>query len=283
VTTAGSRPTPAGRPTPPGTGGAPTPPGNRATGVTSEDLVTYALRLGDDALIMAQRLGSLVTNLPELEEDLAVANIALDLLGQARALLTYAGQLEGKGRGEDELALERDEREFLNVQLVELPDRDFAVTMGRLLLFSTYQLGLYRALTGSRDETLAGVAAKAAKEVAYHRDHAEHWVVRLGDGTEESHARMQAGLAEVWPYGAELFEVDAVQERLERAEVAPDLAALRPGWESSIGEVLAEATLEPVETSWEPSGGRRGLHTESFGYLLAEMQHLRRSHPGARW
>jgi ring-1,2-phenylacetyl-CoA epoxidase subunit PaaC len=250
---------------------------------SSEDLATYALRLGDDALILAQRLGSLVTALPELEEDLAVANMALDLLGQARALLTYAGQLEGKGRGEDELALERDERDFLNVQLVEIPDRDFAVTMARLLLFSTYQLGLYRALMGSKDETLAGVAGKATKEVAYHRDHAERWVVRLGDGTDGSHARMQAGLAEVWPYGAELFEVDPVQERLERAGVAPNLAELRPAWEASIADVLAEATLEAVETSWAPSGGRRGLHTESFGYLLAEMQHLRRSHPGASW
>jgi ring-1,2-phenylacetyl-CoA epoxidase subunit PaaC len=247
------------------------------------DVATYALRLGDDALVLAQRLSALVTTLPQLEEDLAVANLALDLLGQARSLLSYAGALEGNGRGEDELAFERDEREFVHLGLVEVPDADFAVTVARQLVFSTYQLALYQELTSSTDDVLAGVAAKAVKEVAYHRDHAARWVVRLGDGTEESHARMQAGLEAVWPYVDEVFEVDEVQARLQRGGVAPDLAALRPEWDASVARVLAEATLDPVDTTWHPSGGRQGLHSEAFGYLLAEMQHLHRSHPGAQW
>lgn len=251
--------------------------------VTAGDRATYALRLGDDALILAQRLSAQITRLPELEEDLAVANIVLDLLGQARSLLTYAGELEGRGRDEDDLAFLRDERDFLNVGLVELEERDFAVTVGRQLLFSSYQLLLYAALQASGDATLAGMAAKAVKEVAYHRDHAAAWTVRLGDGTEVSHGRMQAALDEVWPHAGELFEVDDLQGRLQAAGVAPDLADLRPAWDRSLTTVLEEATLSPPETSWEPTGGRRGLHTEGFGYLLAEMQHLHRSHPGARW
>jgi ring-1,2-phenylacetyl-CoA epoxidase subunit PaaC len=243
----------------------------------------YALSLGDDALILAHRCGEWISNAPQLEEDVALANIGLDLLGQARNLLTYAGEVEGHGRTEDDLAYLREERAFTNVQLVELPNGDFAVTMARLLAFSIYQLGLYEQLRTSSDETLAAVAAKAVKEVAYHRDHATSWVVRLGDGTEVSRERMQAGLERVWPYVEELFDTSWIDPDLLDRGVAVDAAQLRPGWEAYLCSVLAEATLTWPEAGQRPAGGRRGIHTESMGYLLAEMQHLHRSHPGARW
>jgi len=248
------------------------------------DVAVYALRLGDDALVLSQRLGGWIASAPQLEEDVALANIALDLLGQARALLTYAGEVEGAGRTEDDLAYLRDERDFTNVQLAELPNGDFAVTMARQLCISTWQLALHQRLVGSADETIAGVAGKAVKEVAYHRDHATQWVLRLGDGTEESHRRMQAGLAQVWPYVPELFATDDVEQRVVAAGVGVDVSTLRAEWESYVGRVLAEATLAVPDGAPElPGGGRRGLHTESFGYLLAELQHIHRSHPGARW
>lgn len=246
-------------------------------------VVQYALRLGDDALILSHRLGEWIASAPELEEDVALANIALDLLGQARALLTYAGELEGRGRDEDALAFLRDERQFVNVQLVERPNGDFAVTMARQLAFSSYQYELYSRLVDSADATLAGVAGKAVKEVAYHRDHATRWVVRLGDGTEESHRRMQAGLEEIWPYVDEMFATDAVTDALSADGIAVDPAALRQPWAGYVEPVLAEATLTPPEPAYRAGGGRRGIHTESMGYLLAEMQHLHRSHPGASW
>jgi ring-1,2-phenylacetyl-CoA epoxidase subunit PaaC len=251
---------------------------------TTPALATYALRLGDDALVLAQRLGGWITRAPQLEEDVALANIALDLLGQARTLLTYAGEVEDAGRTEDDLAYLREERDFVNVQIVERPNGDFGVSIARQLVFSTWQLALYQRLADSRDETLAGVAGKAVKEVAYHRDHATQWVLRLGDGTDESHRRMQAGLATVWPYVAELFQTDDLEQGLVRDGVAVDSSALRPEWADYVGRVLEEATLdEPEGVPTIPGGGRRGLHTEDFGYLLAEMQHLHRSHPGASW
>lgn len=244
-------------------------------------LATYSLRLGDDALVLAQRLGEWIARAPQIEEDVALGNIALDLLGQARTLLTHAGKIEGQGRSEDDLAFLRDEREFLNLQIVEHPNEDFAVTMARQLCFSTYQLALYDALQASADEILAGVAAKAVKEVAYHREHATLWVLRLGDGTDESRTRMQAGLERVWPHTHEMFESDPLV--VDLPGVAVDPATLRAGWEAYVGPVLAEATLTVPETWTAPGGGRRGVHTESFGFLVAEMQHLHRSHPGASW
>ena len=247
------------------------------------DVAAYALRLGDDALVLSQRLAWWCSKSPEIEEDLAVANIALDLLGQARALLSYAGELEGLGRDEDALAYLRSEGEFTNLLLVEHDNGDFAVTTARQLLFSTYQLALYERLAESRDETLAGVAGKAVKEVAYHRDHATKWTLRLGDGTDESHRRMQAGLERVWPYAAEMFGPDALTDRLSAAGVGVDPAALRAAWDEYVDGVLAEATLARPQTDWHPSGGRRGVHTEGFGYLIAELQHLHRSFPGASW
>jgi ring-1,2-phenylacetyl-CoA epoxidase subunit PaaC len=246
-------------------------------------LATYALRLGDDALILSHRLGEWVTNAPQLEEDVALANIGLDLLGQARTLLSYAGEVEAAGRTEDDLAYLRDEREFLNVHLVERPNEDFAVSMARQLLFSTYQLALYDRLQASADPTLAGMAAKAVKEVDYHRDHARHWVVRLGDGTEESHARMQAALDLEWPWAGELFDGSWLPPGLVDDGVAVDPATLEETVLGQVRAVAGEATL--VEPAVRPalSNGRDGRHTEALGYLLAEMQHLARSHPGASW
>jgi ring-1,2-phenylacetyl-CoA epoxidase subunit PaaC len=258
-----------------------------ATDVAAQSLpplATYVLRLGDDALVLAHRLGEWVTKAPQIEEDVALGNIGLDLLGQARTLLTYAGEVEGAGRTEDDLAYLREERDFRNVVLVEHSNVDFAVSMARQLFFSTYQLALYDRLRSSRDETLAGVAAKAVKEVDYHRDHATQWVVRLGDGTDESHTRMQAGVERLWPFVDELFRTDDLEQTLVGEGVAVDSSALRDGWDEYVGSVLAEATLErPEGLRTPPLRGRQGVHTEAMGYLLAEMQHLHRSHPGATW
>jgi len=233
--------------------------------------------------VLAHRLSELAARAPEIEEDLALTNIALDLLGQARALLTRAGELEGRGRTEDDLAYLRTEREYTNALLVEQPDRDFGHTIVRQLLFSTYQLALYERLQRSADEVIAGVAGKAVKEVAYHRDHALQWTLRLGDGTDESHARMHAALEALWPFAGELFETDEMIERLARANVAVDPAELRPECEAFVRSALAQATLDVPETTWAPSGGRRGRHTEAFGSMLAEMQSLHRAYPGVTW
>ena len=247
------------------------------------DVVTYALRLGDDALVLAQRLCEWAARSPQLEEDVALLNLALDLLGQSRSLLSLAGAREGRGRDEDDLEFLRDEPDFLNAQLMELANGDFGRTMARQLLVAAYAVPLWQALRSAADLDRAGVAGKAVKEVTYHLDHARSWVVRLGDGTEESHQRVQAGLQEVWPYAFELFESDELVRRLVARGVAPDPVELQASWEGTVREVLADATLTVPETDWRPSGGRRGVHTEAFGYLLAELQHLHRSHPGASW
>jgi ring-1,2-phenylacetyl-CoA epoxidase subunit PaaC len=253
------------------------------TSRTDLDVATYCLRLGDDALVLAQRLCEWSARSPQLEEDVALMNLALDLLGQARSLLTLAGEREGGGRDEDDLAFLRDETDVVNAQLMELENGDFGRTMARQLLVSAWSLPHWQALTASTDPDLAGIAGKALKEAAYHLDHARSWVVRLGDGTEESHRRMQAGLDEVWPYSFELFEVDPLLERLIDRGVAADPTALQPVWQATVEDVLAEATLTVPETTWRPTGGRTGTHTEAFGYLLAELQHLHRSHPGVSW
>jgi ring-1,2-phenylacetyl-CoA epoxidase subunit PaaC len=244
----------------------------------------YALRLGDDALICAQRLAEWSSRAPDLEDDIALTNIALDLLGQARHLLTIAAEREGSGRTEDDLAFLRSEREFRNVRLVEQPNGDFASTIVRQLLFATYQQVLYTALAASDDDDLAAVAAKARKEVSYHRDHAAIWTVRLGDGTGESRRRMSAALDHLWPFTAELFETDDLTGQLVDAGVAADPAALHASWEPSVAATLTEATLPvPGLGSRRPTGGRRGIHGEELGHLLAEMQWLHRAHPGANW
>ncbi|GCD91815.1 1,2-phenylacetyl-CoA epoxidase subunit PaaC [Nocardioides sp. LS1] len=244
-------------------------------------LFDYVLGLADDALVSAQRMGWWISRAPQLEEDVALANIGLDQLGQARTLLAYAGSIEGQGRGEDDLAYFRDEREFRNVWLVERAQTDFGVAMARLLLFATWQSELYAALVHSTDPTLSGVAGKAVKEVAYHVDHAAHWVVRLGDGTEESHQRMQAALDAEWPFLEELF--GPVDDQLVADGVAVDPARLRSAVLTRIEEVLAEATLTVPQGRTAVGGGRDGRHTEEMGFLLAELQHLARSHPEATW
>ncbi len=243
--------------------------------------VDYVLGLADDALVTAQRMGWWISRAPELEEDVALANIGLDQLGQARSLLQHAGALEGDGRSEDDLAYWRDERDFRCVHLVERPQTDFGVAMARLLVLSSYQSELYAALLASADDVLAGVAGKAVKEVAYHLDHAHHWVVRLGDGTEESHARMQAALDAEWPFVEELF--GPVDPSLVESGVAADPTAFRSAVLERIAKVVDEATLVVPDVAPRLGGGRQGRHTEQLGYLLAEMQHLTRSHPGARW
>ncbi|WP_281964674.1 1,2-phenylacetyl-CoA epoxidase subunit PaaC [Serinicoccus marinus] len=248
--------------------------------------VDYLLGLGDDALIYAQRLGEWLTHAPQIEEDMALGNVGLDLVGQARALLTRAGEVEDADpvRDEDDLAMLRDEREFRNVQLVEQPRGDFAHEMARMLWFSAYQCELYARLLDSADETLAAIAAKAVKEVDYHRDHATQWVLRLGDGTAESHERMQQGLVAVHPYVAELGEDhDAARWAAEQGiGVLP--STLTEAVNEHVGQVLERATLSmPDAPRWHARGGRDGIHSEQMGYLLAEMQHIHRSHPGATW
>ncbi|MDJ0462037.1 1,2-phenylacetyl-CoA epoxidase subunit PaaC [Streptomyces sp. H27-C3] len=234
-------------------------------------LAPAALALGDDALTLSHRLGEWAGHAPALEEDVALANIALDLLGQARVLLTLVGD-------EDELAYLREERAFRNLQLVEQPNGDFAHTIARQLYFSTYQHLLYGQLA-SGDGVFAPLAAKAVKEVAYHRDHAEQWTLRLGDGTAESHRRMQQGCDALWRFTGEMFQpVEGVEA---------DFQELHTAWQTSVAAVLERATLTvpdgPQSGAWAAGAGRQGLHTESFGRMLAEMQHLHRSHPGASW
>jgi ring-1,2-phenylacetyl-CoA epoxidase subunit PaaC len=242
-------------------------------------LFDYTVGLADDALVSAQRMGWRISRAPELEEDVALANIALDQLGQARTLLTYAGQVEGAGRTEDDLAYLRDDREFRNVKLVERPMSDFGVAMARLLVVATYQSHLYAGLQGCADETLAGIAGKAVKEVAYHVDHAAHWVLRLGDGTDESHLRMQGALDAEWPYVDELFA--PLDPALAGRVVDP--RSLRSAVLDDLTRVVETATLTVPDVAPALGGGREGLHTEHLGHLLAEMQHLHRSHPGATW
>lgn len=242
------------------------------------------LGLADDALIYAQRLGEWISRAPQIEEDMALGNIGLDLLGRARSLYTWLGSVDGTGRSEDDFAYWRDERDFRNVHLVEQPRGDFGDEMVRLLLVASLDVERYAALTSCADVDLAGIAGKAVVESRYHREHAALWVVRLGDGTEESQRRMIAALERVAPYVPELF----VDSPADLAAVAAGYGVLPSSLESSVlggvGEVLTSATLPALpEVSWRARGGRSGLHSEAFGFLLAEMQHLARSHPGATW
>jgi ring-1,2-phenylacetyl-CoA epoxidase subunit PaaC len=258
-----------------------------STALFATGLAKYVLALADDALISAQRMGWWISRAPQLEEDVALANIGLDQLGQARLLLEYAGkvdgQVTGQPRSEDDLAYLRDEREFRNVCLVEREQTDFGVAMARLLIFSAWQCELYAALARSTDATLAGVAGKAVKEVAYHLDHASRWVVRLGDGTDLSHQRMQDALDAEWPWAAELFDDGFLDPALVDAGVAVLPSSLRDAVDARVAAVLDEATLIRPDVAAAYSAGRDGRHTEQLGYLLAEMQHLARSHPGATW
>lgn len=250
---------------------------------TRAALIELLLRLGDDHLVLGHRLSEWCGHAPMLEEDLALPNMGLDMIGQARALYTYAGEVEGKGRTEDDFAYFRGEREYRNLLLVERPNGDFAHTMLRQLHFAAFMAPFWRAAEGSADAALAGIAGKAVKEVAYHVRHAGEWVIRLGDGTEESAARMQAAVAELHPYADEMFETDAVTDTLARAGIAPDPASLRPEWERTIDAIYPEALLARPETPHPMTGGRRGLHGEDLGHMLAEMQSVQRAMPGLTW
>jgi ring-1,2-phenylacetyl-CoA epoxidase subunit PaaC len=253
------------------------------SGVTAHPLFEYLCRLADDRLVLGHRLSQWCGHAPILEEDIALGNFALDFVGQASALLKVAGEVEGQGRDEDALAFLRNENEFRNVQLVELPIGDFGFTLVRQVLFDAFDVLLLDGLTRSSHVTLAGIAGKALKEGRYHVRHSAGWVERLGDGTEESHGRAQRALDELWPFARELFETDAVDQAMIAEGIAPEPAALRDQWESTVRDVFARATLTIPDTTRVVTGGRRGRHTESLGHMLAEMQILARSHPGAKW
>ncbi len=251
--------------------------------VAETPLVRYALGRADDALILGHRLSQWTGRAPMLEEELALANIGLDLIGQARALYTHAAACEGAGHDEDQYAYLRDAPQYRNLLLVEQPNGDFAQTIVRQCLYSAFADPYWRAMTRSTDPTLAAIAAKSEKESAYHLRHAAEWLIRLGDGTEESRRRAQAGLDALFPFVGELFEADAGEEALIAAGVVVDAAELRPAWDSTLDRVLREATLDRPAESWMQRGGRAGRHSEHLGHLLAEMQHLPRTYPGATW
>ena len=245
---------------------------------------TYVLRLGDNALVLGQRLSEWCGHSPFLEEDVALANTALDLIGRARMLLTHAGELENKGRGEDDLAFHRDEGQFVNYLICELPIGDFAFTMLRQYLLDAYHLILFDRLQTSGDETLAAIAAKATKEAAYHARRSGDWVLKLGDGTEESHQRAQSALDELWAYTPELFREDDVDRAMLEQGIGVSLPDTETDWRAAVETHLSNATLRlPEDDVWTASGGREGRHTEHLGRMLAEMQVLPRRHPDAAW
>jgi ring-1,2-phenylacetyl-CoA epoxidase subunit PaaC len=243
----------------------------------------YVLRLADLSLVLGQRLGEWIGHAPAIEEDLGLANIALDLIGQARLLLAYAGEIEGRGRSEDDLAFLRDQGEFRNPVLAEQPNGDFGQTIVRQVLIDAFQLELYERLAESADARLAAIAAKSVKETRYHFRYSAGWLVRLGDGTEESRARVQSALEKFWPLTVELFAEDDLDRAMADAGIAPRLDEVRAAWVLRIEALLAEATLTRPSDRVYSWFGKRGQHSEHLGYMLAEMQQLQRAHPGARW
>ncbi|MCB5175884.1 1,2-phenylacetyl-CoA epoxidase subunit PaaC [Microvirga lenta] len=248
-----------------------------------EALFEYLLRLGDNALILGHRLSEWCGHAPALEEDLALSNVALDLIGQTQLWLNLAGEVEGKGRDANNLAYLRDARDFRNVLLVEQPNGDFAVTMARQFYFDAWHYLLLRELMNSTDGRVAEIAAKGLKEVTYHLERSREWVVRLGDGTEESHERMQAALDDLWMFTGELFEADEVDQEMVRRGVGPDLGALREPWLGLMRATAEEATLTLPQPGWAQRGGKRGIHSEHLGYILADLQFLQRAYPNATW
>ncbi len=243
----------------------------------------YSVALGDDALVLGHRLSEWSSHGPTLEEDIALSNLGLDLIGQAQFFYTLAGEVEGKGRSEDDLAYFRDASAYRNLLIVELPRGDFAFTMGRQLLYAAFMHPYFEALARSSAPRLAEIAAKAVKETAYHVRHAGEWVVRLGDGTEDSRRRMVDALEALWGYTGEMFEMGAGEQALLAAGIVPDRASIRPAWDRTIDHVLREGCLERPADRYMQSGGRSGQHTEHLGPMLAEMQVLARAHPGATW
>lgn len=243
----------------------------------------YVLRLGDNALILGQRLSEWCGHSPFVEEDVALANTALDHVGRARMLLTHAGEIEGEGRTEDDLAYQRYEGAYRNFLITELPIGDFAFTMVRQFLMDAYHFYLFEGLTQSSDETLAAIAAKAVKESRYHLKRSSQWVCKLGDGTEESHEKTQQAVDRIWRFNSELFDLDEIDEAAMAAGVAPDLAEIESSWHAAVDRCLSEATLTRPEPAPLAASGRAGRHTEHLGYLLAEMQYLQRAYPGLTW
>jgi len=246
-------------------------------------LLAYVTRLGDNALILGQRMVELVAAYPELEEELANANFALDYIGQARMYYTYAGELEGKGRQEDDFAFLRDEGEFRNYLLLEQPNGHFGDSITRLVLFDTFYLALLEALKQCSDARISEIAARAEKEIRYHLRHNTNWLVRLGDGTDESHEKAQDAVDALWTYTGEMFSADSIDEVFREQFDGPDLDAIRARWVDEIAAVLKNATLEMPDDGWMASGGKQGRHSEHLGYVIAEMQYLQRTHPGASW
>jgi ring-1,2-phenylacetyl-CoA epoxidase subunit PaaC len=260
-----------------GRGNVRPPPGRE------QALFAYVARLGDNVLILGQRMVELVAGYPELEEELANANFALDYIGQARMFYTYAGELEGEGRDEDDFAFLRDEQEFRNFLLLELPNGHFGDSITRLVLFDAFYLRLLEALKGCRDRRITEIAARAEKEIRYHLRHNSQWLIRLGDGTDESHERVQQSLHDLWQYTGELFAADEIDEIFAREFGGPDLGVIRDRWRADIKAILDQATLAMPDDGWMASGGKQGRHSEHLGYVLAEMQYLERRYPGAEW
>lgn len=248
-----------------------------------EALFTYTLRLADNPLILGHRLGEWCSKAPILEEDLAITNMALDMIGRAESILRYAADIEADGRTEDDLAYKRAERKYYNHLLIEQPNGDFAYTIARQLFNSVFEFYYYSELMKSKDETLAAIAAKSIKEIKYHLKHASDWTRRLGDGTEESNARMQKAIDELWMYTGELFENDELDENLIALGIAPDASAIKGKWKTAIMDLLAEARLKVPTDAYMQSGSRQGIHTEHLGYILADMQYLQRAYPDAKW
>jgi ring-1,2-phenylacetyl-CoA epoxidase subunit PaaC len=251
--------------------------------VSETPLVLYTLRRADDALVLGHRLSEWCGHGPMMEEDMALANMGLDLLGQARELYSYAAKVEGRDNNEDKLAYLRDVRQYRNLLLVEQPNGDFAHTMVRQFFYAAFADLFWRAMTKSRDETLAGIAAKSEKESAYHLRHSSEWIIRLGDGTEESHARTQGAIDHLWAFTGEMFAVDEAEQCLIDKGAAIDTTALRPLWLKTVSGVVAEAALTLATNDWMQQGGRSGRHSEHLGHLLSELQYMQRTFPGLTW
>lgn len=251
--------------------------------LTDQKKAEYVMRLGDNSLILGHRLSEWCGHAPLLEEEMALMNIALDLIGQSRMLLSYAGKLEGKGRDEDRLAYFRDARDWRNLLMLELPNGDFAQTIARQFLFDHFQYHQFSELARSNDTDLAAIAAKSLPEIRYHCRHSADWVLRLGDGTEESHQRLQTAFDGLWGYMPEFFAMDDLDAAMAGAGIGVDLEALKPAWDDQVDAILRQATINRPEQSWTVGGSREGKHSEHLGYLLAEMQFLQRAYPNATW
>lgn len=251
--------------------------------MTKEQHINYILRLADDSFIYGHRISELCSFGPFLEEDIAMTNISLDLLGQATALYKHAATLEGKGRTEDDMVYRRTERNFYCHHITELPNGDFGFTMTRMFLLSAYHLNLFEKLTHSKDEVLAGIAAKSLKEVKYHLRHSSHWMLRLGDGTTESRNRVQKALDEIWMFTGELFQTDEIDAAAAQSGIGVDVQSFKADWDKKVREILEEATLNKPADGFIQTGGRKGIHTEYLGFLLTDIQYLQRTYPDAKW